>query len=106
MVQVYRGLVAAAARKAKVASSLRGIFISSGDIDPVVALHGTEAAVHAIGFPVAEGGDRRPWFYNSTATPLQVLANKPVAWGQTLHAQEAGPPVGGFVIDFNTSVSD
>lgn len=43
MLAVYRRLAAAP-------SSLRRILISSGDVDPVVGLHGTEAAVRAIGY--------------------------------------------------------
>lgn len=105
ILDVLRKLVNATAQKKAEASSmanLKRIIISSGDIDPVVALHGTEAAVHQLGYPVAPGGDRRPWFYNSTATAVEVLARKSVTWGQKLHAVDAGAQVGGFVSNFAT----
>merc|ERR1719498_2219264 len=43
MVQVFQGLLKAARSKSS-AANLKRIIISSGDIDPVVELHGTEAA--------------------------------------------------------------
>jgi len=101
MIHVYRSLIAA--KSAKLAArNLQHIIVSSGDIDPVVNLHGTEQAVQQIGLSVLEGGDRRPWFYNDTATSLNTLARKPVQWGPTLRALDAGPQIGGFVTDYNT----
>merc|ERR1712139_204436 len=48
MLEIYRGL-ARAGHSSKVLANLRRIIISSGDIDPVVNMQGTEAAVKAIG---------------------------------------------------------
>jgi len=105
MLSAYRGLVSASAER-KSAANFGHIMISSGDIDPVVALQGTEAAATSIGFPVAAGGERRPWFYNSSAADLSLLAQKPVQWGPSLRAHDAGMQVGGFVTDFHTGSSD
>jgi hypothetical protein len=92
MVDVYHELLRA--------PSVRDIVISSGDVDPVVELHGTEAAVRKIGVPIAPGGARRPWFFNDTATQLSAIANSPAAWGPMLHAHSIGPQVGGFTTSF------
>lgn len=94
MLDVYRDLIASTS---PAAANLRTIVVSSGDIDPVVSLHGTEAAIMAIGFDIALGESRRPWFYNSTAAPLELLRRKPIPWGQSLHAGEGGVQIGGFV---------
>jgi len=104
MLDIYRGLVAAT-RTVKAAANLSRIIISSGDLDPVVAPAGTEAAVKAIGYEVAEGGDRRPWFYNATATAASVLVSRPVQWGPSLHGLDAGVQVGGFVVNFETQLA-
>ena len=53
-----------------------------------------------IGLPLATGGDRRPWFFNDTATPAAFLAAKPVAWGQALQGRDAGVQLGGFVTTY------
>ena len=102
MLDVYREIVGlAGAQKAR---SLRQLIISSGDIDPVVDMHGTEVAVEALGLNVSAGGARRPWFYNATGTPLSAIAATPTAWGASLHAHDAGPQVGGFVTSYATGV--
>ena len=80
--------------------TLKRIIFSSGVIDPVVAMHGTEAAVHALGFDIIEGGSRRPYFYDASSVPISLLGQKPLSWGQTLHAVDAGAQVGGFVTNF------
>ena len=87
MVDVYRKLLLMTAAGVPSAKHLSRMVISSGDIDPVVAMHGTEAAVDKIGLEVAPGGQRRPWFYNATGAPIGVLASKPPGWDQSLHAQ-------------------
>jgi len=102
MIEVYKWLVTAANLGLPAASKLRTMIISSGDIDPVVAMHGTEAAVNSMGFNVLPGAVRRPWFYNDTATELAVLEQKPPAWGQSLHASNAGVQVGGFTVEYDT----
>jgi len=101
MVQVYQAIAAHVKAGTPGAEHLRTIVISSGDIDPVVALQGTEAAVDAMAFPLAPGALRRPWFYNATGTSLEVMEKKPVAWGQALHANDAGVQVGGFTATYD-----
>ena len=76
--------------------------MSSGDVDPVVSLHGTEAAVRAIGFaPATATGARLPWFYNATATGRATMLEKPAAWGRD-HAVAIGPQVAGYVSSYDT----
>jgi len=102
MVNFYRDIVNISRLGVQSAANLRNIIICSGNIDPVVALHGTEAAVHKIGFKIKVGGDRRPWFFNSLATDISTLGTKAINWGELLHARNAGPQIGGFTTSFNT----
>jgi hypothetical protein len=102
MVDVWREIFAQSGHGRKSASNLRTCIVSSGDIDPVVGLHGTESAVESFGFLEVPGGYRRPWFFNSTGTDAETLVNKPTAWGQTLHFRNAGPQIGGFHRNFDT----
>lgn len=98
MLDLYRDLVLASK---PAAAALRRILLSSGDVDPVVGLHGTEAAVRAIGYaPMASG--RLPWFYNATATPGAALLHKPAAWGDELRAQSLGAQVAGYHVAYYT----
>ena len=43
--------------------NFKSIIVASGDIDPVVNLHGTEAAIEALNLVELDGGARRPWFF-------------------------------------------
>ena len=106
MVDVYREILQSIKSKNGAANNLKQIIILNGDIDPVVDMHGTEKAVRKIGFSVKDGEDRRPWFFNSTSTSGDVVVGKPTEWGPTLHAKQAGAQVGGFVIGFDTGMSD
>jgi len=89
------------------AANLRVILVSSGDVDPVVAMHGTEAAIEGLGLPytgAGTGGARRPWFYRASAVPIELLAKKPVQFGNGLFAKDAGVQMGGFVTSYDTGV--
>ena len=63
--------------KRKVPSTLnfKTIIVSSGDIDPVVNLHGTERAIEALNLTELDGGVRRPWFFNGTGTDILTIIN-------------------------------
>lgn len=102
MIDVWGDIITLNRKGVASAQNLHTCIISSGDIDPVVGLHGTEKAVDSLGFTEMVGGNRRPWFFNSTGTDMKTLMNKPTAWGQTLHARNAGPQVGGFHRNFDT----
>jgi hypothetical protein len=102
MVDVYRQLIGAVAEQR--APSLQQIVISSGDLDPVVDMHGTEEAVNRIGLEVASGNPRRPWFYNASGVSAGVIATTPISWGASKYAHDAGPQVGGFVTSYETGV--
>ena len=98
MLDVYRRL---AIKSANPNNNFKRIIVSSGDVDPVVGLHGTEAAVRAIGFAPGPSG-RLPWFYNATATPRDTILNKPAAWGDELRAVDVGAQVGGYHAAYDT----
>lgn len=103
MVDVWRDVIRRASESNGPGENLRQIMILNGDIDPVVDMHGTETAVHKIGFPIKVGQDRRPWFFNASATNADFVVAKPIAWGPTLRAKGAGAQVGGFVVGFETN---
>jgi len=88
-------------------------------------LKGTEKAVRAIGDNVILE-QRRLWFYNASATPVDVLMRKTITWyvsllhthihthththtnkqnhrGPTLRSRDSGPQIGGFVLRVNTT---
>jgi len=103
MLNIYRKLAQYAANPSQhpAAASFRRLMISSGDVDPVVALPGTAAAVRAIGWQDAPSG-RLPWFYNCTATPSDTIIRKPAAWGRDLQPHDIGVQMGGFCSTFET----
>eukprot|EP00756_Hemistasia_phaeocysticola_P051255 Hpha_TRINITY_DN26427_c0_g1::TRINITY_DN26427_c0_g1_i1::g.34000::m.34000/K13289/CTSA, CPY; cathepsin A (carboxypeptidase C) len=83
--------------------ALRTIILSSGDIDPVVSLHGTEKAVYKTFGGVEKGGERRPWFYNKTGVDVEVLRDRPLSYGRDLHTTPAGAQFGGFTTTMLTN---
>ena len=101
MVSVWRDVIARAGAGGA-GANLRQIMILNGDIDPVVDMHGTEAAVRKMGFPVKAGEARRPWFFNATGAAASFVVGKPSAWGPTVRARAAGAQIGGFVVGFDT----
>jgi hypothetical protein len=101
MVEIYQWL-AAAPTKGGAAKNFRTMILSSGNIDPVVAMRGTERAVRKFGFPETAGAARRPWFYNASATDADTMLKKPVQWGNDLYARDAGVQVGGFTFGLDT----
>ena len=94
MIDVYKSLNHYAASKPS-AAHFRRVTISSGDQDPVVGLHGTEAAVMSLGFPESESG-RLPWFYNCTATDASTILHKPASWGRDLQPNSIGVQLAGW----------
>ena len=95
MLDVYRRLNSYSRTKPSAAHFQR-VVISSGDQDPVVNLHGTEAAVMSIGWP-ATGSGRLPWFYNCTATDNFTILNKPASWGRDLQPKSIGVQLAGWL---------
>eukprot|EP00191_Tetraselmis_sp_GSL018_P021612 CAMPEP_0177579910 /NCGR_PEP_ID=MMETSP0419_2-20121207/1236_1 /TAXON_ID=582737 /ORGANISM="Tetraselmis sp., Strain GSL018" /LENGTH=381 /DNA_ID=CAMNT_0019068657 /DNA_START=699 /DNA_END=1840 /DNA_ORIENTATION=- len=90
----------------KLAGRVRSIVVFNGDTDPDVQFRGTEAAVQAIGLPVAEGGSWRPWFFQQSATPAQVILDKPPYWGMSLSRRPLpGAQLAGYVTDYENNVS-
>eukprot|EP00937_MAST-01D_sp_MAST-1D-sp2_P006904 g6904.t1 len=103
MLDVYRALANHSRAGLPSAANFRRVIVSSGDVDPVVSLHGTEAAVRAIGFaPATDAGARLPWFYNASATPAAALLAKPAAWGRELRPMGLGAQVAGYTASYDT----
>ena len=84
---------------------LKIAFVYNGDTDPCVSYEGTRTAVKRIGFPELDGGSQRPWFYNMTGSPLDVLATKSPLFGPNLVAQDMGAQLGGEVISYEYGLS-
>ena len=60
----------------------------------------------AIGVPLVDGGDWRPWFYRQTPAPLDLLRDKPPFWGAPLtHQPLPGAQLGGYVTDYESNLS-
>ena len=80
MVDFYRHL----------APRLRTTIVFNGDTDPCVSYEGTREAIEAVGLPRIAGGGQRPYFFNASATPVSVLAEKPLLFGPDLAVVDAG----------------
>ena len=80
-------------------------WIYNGDTDPCVSYEGTRTAVTRIGFPEVDGGGYRPWFYNHTATSLNVLMEKAVMFGPDLLLQDTGAQFGGEVVNYEHNLA-
>jgi len=61
----------------RIAPQLKTTIVFNGDVDPCVSYEGTRAAIEKVGFAVIQGGAYRPWFFNKTATTVQILKEKP-----------------------------
>ena len=84
----------------KIAPKLASVFVYNGDTDPCVSYEGTRTAIERVGFSEVEGGSYRPWFYNHTATTLQILAEKPAMFGPDLLVQPTGVQFAGEVVNY------
>lgn len=77
----------------------------SGDTDPCVSYEGTRTAIERVGFAEIDGGGYRPWFYNHTATSIDVLAEKSALFGPDLLVQSTGAQFGGEVVNYQHGLS-
>jgi cathepsin A (carboxypeptidase C) len=84
---------------------LKITFVYNGDTDPCVSYEGTRTAVKRFGFEELDGGSQRPWFYNMTGAPLEVLATKSPLFGPNLVSQNMGAQLGGEVISYESGLS-
>ena len=103
MLDIYKEIIMMSKEQKPSTLNFKTIIVSSGDIDPVVNLHGTEKAIEALNLTEVNGGVRRPWFFNGTGTDMGTIVEKPWAWGQTLHTKNSGPQIGGITRNFNTT---
>lgn len=95
MIDIYREIV----------PKLERTWIYNGDTDPCVSYEGTRLAVKQIQLDEIDGGSYRPWFYNQTAAPLEVLATKSALFGPNLVAQNMGAQFGGEVVDYKEGLA-
>ena len=95
MIDIYREIV----------PKLKRTWIYNGDTDPCVSYEGTRLAVKQIQLNELDGGSYRPWFYNQTAAPLEILAEKAALFGPNLVAQNMGAQFGGEVVDYEEGLS-
>jgi serine carboxypeptidase-like clade 1 len=89
----------------KLAPQLEGIYVYNGDTDPCVSYEGTRTAIARVGFPELDGGGYRPWFYNHTATTIDVLVEKPAMYGPDLLLMDTGAQFGGEVVNYEHNLS-
>ena len=88
-----------------IAPRLDVTLVYNGDTDPCVTYEGTRAAIAKVGFSEVEGGSYRPWFYNHTAAPLSLLAEKAFLYGPDLLTVPTGAQLGGSVVDYEHGLS-
>lgn len=89
----------------KLAPKLDGIYVYNGDTDPCVSYEGTRTAIARVGFPELDGGGYRPWFYNHTATTIDVLIEKPAMYGPDLLLMPTGAQFGGEIVNYEHNLS-
>jgi serine carboxypeptidase-like clade 1 len=90
---------------AKIVPRLKVTWVYNGDTDPCVSYEGTRTAISRVGFPEVDGGGYRPWFYNKTATTIQVLEEKPAMFGPDLLLQSTGAQFGGEIVSYEHNLS-
>jgi serine carboxypeptidase-like clade I len=89
----------------KLSTKLDRIWIYNGDTDPCVSYEGTRTAVKWIGYNEIDGGSYRPWFYNLTATTVDLLQEKAIMFGPNLLLQNVGAQFGGEVVNYENNVT-
>jgi len=89
----------------KIVPQLKVVWVYNGDTDPCVSYEGTRTAIARVGFPEVDGGGYRPWFYNHTATTIEVLLEKPVLYGPDLLLQTTGAQFGGEIVTYEQGLS-
>ena len=82
-----------------------GTIIYNGDTDPCVSYEGTRTAVKRIGIDELDGGSYRPWFYNHTATSIEIIKEKSITFGPNLVVHDAGIQFGGEVVSYDNNLS-
>ncbi|QDZ21816.1 carboxypeptidase [Chloropicon primus] len=95
MIEIYQEL----------AGNVRNIVVYNGDTDPSVQMRGTEAAVDAMGFDIARGGEWRPWFFQPEETSSRLLEEKLPYFGTFLNYKKINSQLGGYVKNFDGNVS-
>eukprot|EP01063_Lacrimia_lanifica_P013775 TRINITY_DN2037_c1_g3_i1.p1 TRINITY_DN2037_c1_g3~~TRINITY_DN2037_c1_g3_i1.p1 ORF type:complete len:566 (+),score=224.34 TRINITY_DN2037_c1_g3_i1:57-1754(+) len=84
----------------EIAPQLDVTLVMNGDVDPCVSYEGTRTAISRVGFAELDGGAYRPWFFNHTAAPLEVLKAKSYTWGPSLSLTAEGVQMGGSVVNY------
>jgi len=84
---------------------LKVTWIYNGDTDPCVSYEGTRTAVKRIGLNELDGGSYRPWFYNQTAAPLNLIAEKAPLFGPNLLPVNMGAQFGGEIVNYEEGLA-
>jgi serine carboxypeptidase-like clade 1 len=84
---------------------LRAVWVYNGDTDPCVSYEGTRLAMQRVGFPEVDGGGYRPWFYNHTASSMELLQEKAPLFGPGLLSVAVGAQFGGEVVNYAHGLS-
>ena len=81
------------------------VWVYNGDTDPCVSYEGTRTAIKRVGFAEVDGGGYRPWFYNHTAAPWNVIQEKATMFGPDLLLQDTGAQFGGEVVNYEHNLA-
>mmetsp|Transcript_28202 Transcript_28202/g.59009 ORF Transcript_28202/g.59009 Transcript_28202/m.59009 type:complete len:262 (-) Transcript_28202:71-856(-) len=84
---------------------LKVTWVYNGDTDPCVSYEGIRTAVKRVGLDELDGGSYRPWFYNQSASPLEVIIEKAPLFGPNLLLQNMGPQFGGEVVNYEQGLA-
>ena len=96
MIDFYRKIVPALEQS---------VWVYNGDTDPCVSYEGTRTAIKRVGFPELDGGGYRPWFFNHSATTMDVLKAKALLFGPDLQLQDAGAQFAGEIVNYENGLA-
>jgi serine carboxypeptidase-like clade I len=80
-------------------------WVDNGDTDPCVSYEGTRTAVKRVGLKELDGGGYGSWFYNQTASTVEVLVEKPPLFGPNLLLQNMGLQFAGHVVNYEEGLA-
>jgi cathepsin A (carboxypeptidase C) len=89
----------------EIAPRLKAVWVYNGDTDPCVSYEGTRTAIKRVGFEELDGGSYRPWFYNHTASSIELLQEKAPLFGPDLLTVGVGAQFGGEVVNYEHGLS-
>ena len=102
MLDVYKDIIMMSKAERPSTLNFKSIIVASGDIDPVVNLHGTEAAIEALNLVELDEVREDHGFFQAKAR-MVIPSEQALGLGPNLHTGDAGPQMGGFHRNFNTT---